>query len=183
MERPLEKESGSARIKSIAVRGTTSFAPAASFANIASLGCPDPFPAGLVPLSYRRPRSFSLLRGTHRRAYPFFIIGIDHRLLFYNNHRAAAVAPLSAHRRSPFALPEELTALCGGAQGGVRPRGVRRFIAINRRWPVVTSTVRTFLSAHFDCYSVPSGCSVAKLRKDCMSLGLSVGWSIGRSAG
>lgn len=59
MERPLEKESGSARIKSIAVRGTTSFAPAASFANIASLGCPDPFPAGPVPLPYRRPRSFS----------------------------------------------------------------------------------------------------------------------------
>lgn len=48
--------------------------------------------------------------GTHRRAYPFFIIGIDHRLLFYNNRRAAAVAPLAAalrFRRTPFAMPEE----------------------------------------------------------------------------
>jgi len=45
---------------------------------------------------------------------PFFIIGIDHRLLFYNNRRAAAVTPLSAHRRSPFAMPEELTARSGG---------------------------------------------------------------------
>lgn len=115
------------------------------------------------------------LTGTHRRVYPFFIIGIDHRLLFYNNRRAAAVALLSAHRRSPFAMPEELTALRRNArrspvEGGpeiYRDKSPMAGSDVDRAH-VLGCTLRLLLRP------VPAGCSVAKLRKDCVSLGLSV---------
>lgn len=51
--------------------------------------CLDPFPAEGYPAGCSLAPT-----GTHRRAYLFFIIGIDRRLLFYNN-RGSAVATLS----------------------------------------------------------------------------------------
>lgn len=85
-----KKSPDSARIKSIVVRGTTSFAPVASTSRISPLSLPVsrcPFPAGAV-VAYR---SFSLPRGRIGARTPFFIIGVDHRLLFYNNCRARVV--------------------------------------------------------------------------------------------
>lgn len=152
-ERPLEKESGSARIKSIAVRGTTSFAPAASFADIASLGVSVLSPRAPIALPYRRPR-FSLLRGRIGARTPSLLSASTIVFCFI------ITAARLRSRRSPRIDDLLLQCRRNSPRKEESPvEGVQRFIAINRRWPVVTSTVRThpFSGAHFDCSYVLSG--------------------------
>lgn len=110
------------------------------------------FPADPVPLPYRRPRSFSLLPGqTHRRGARTPSLLSASTIVFCFIITAARLRS----RRSPRI--DDLLLQCrrnsprsGGTRSGVKRRGavrpveggLRRFIAINRRWPVVTSPVR-----------------------------------------
>lgn len=146
---------------------------------ISPLSVSRSLPRDLSRIAGRAPRSYE---GTHRRAYPFFIIGIGHRLLFYNNRCAAAVAPLSRASTISFCN-------AGGTHHAPEVRkeepspveGVQRFIAINRRWPVVTPTAHTRSRTHTPI--VTPSCPVRVLR-NCEKIvrfsGLSVGWSADR---